>query len=186
MRLRGPRAHRGRCGGAEGMGRHAPRRWVLLLSVPAHQGRYGPADELVGHFPPLRSRRHDGPAGQLRLHPDPAAAVRAFRLAIFWRLGATWSAGGGSPRLRPCRSPSGPPDPAACSSHPAAFACAARWGTARFRGATGVPNTATGLVSWPAQGGPGRGKTSRLTATAVVRRLPWTGRSVQRAGRATR
>jgi len=120
----------------------------LLLSVPAHQDRYGPADELVGHF-----RRYDpaamtallagcGFAGiQVRQYGFPLGYVlEAGRNLIARRRLASAAAASvaertaGSGRLL---QPSGGPR-----------AAAARWGTAPFRVVQrAFPNTGTGLLA---------------------------------------
>jgi len=147
---------------------------------PAHQGRYGPADELVGHFRRY-IRRHDA---LLATHASPRSSCATLSAWLSSGAGATWSAGGGSPRLRPCRSPSDRRS-GRLLHHPAAFACRRSMGPRR-RWCNRLPE------HWHGARGPGRsgaaqgGKDQPLTATAVVRRLPWTGRSGQRAGRATR
>lgn len=119
----------------------------LLLSVPAHQYRYGPFDELVGHF-----RRYDPAAMtallagcgfaeiQLRQYGFPLGyLLEAGRNLIARRRLASAAATSaaertaGSGRLL---QPSGGPR-----------ATAARWGTAPFRVVQrAFPNTGTGLV----------------------------------------
>ena len=119
----------------------------LLLSVPAHQGRYGPADELVGHF-----RRYDPDAMtallassgftqiQLRQYGFPLGyLLEAGRNLVGRRRLATAAAmpvaerTAGSGRLL---QPSG-----------GLRGAAARWGTAPFRVVQqAFPNTGTGLV----------------------------------------
>ena len=120
----------------------------LLLSVPAHQDRYGPFDEMVGHF-----RRYDpaamtallagcGFAGiQVRQYGFPLGyLLEAGRnLIARRRLTATAATSvadrtAGSGRLL---QPSGGPG-----------AAAARWGTAPFRVVQRpFPNTGTGLLA---------------------------------------
>jgi glycosyltransferase involved in cell wall biosynthesis/SAM-dependent methyltransferase len=127
----------------------------LLLSVPAHQGRYGPADELVGHF-----RRYDPGAMtallassgftqiQLRQYGFPLGyLLEAGRNLIGRRRLATAAAmpvadrTAGSGRLL---QPSG-----------GLRGAAARWGTAPFRVVQrAFPNTGTGLVVLARSGAP--------------------------------
>ena len=120
----------------------------LLLSVPAHQRRYGPADELVGQLPPLRSRGHGRAAGQLRAHRHRGAAVRfPARLRAGGGPQPDRAAAGSPRRPRRLRAPSAPRRPAACSSPPAGRGTATRYGTAPFRLLQrGFPGTGTGLV----------------------------------------
>jgi SAM-dependent methyltransferase len=119
----------------------------LLLSVPAHQRRYGPADELVGHF-----RRYDPGAMtallassgftqiQMRQYGFPLGyLLEAGRNLIGRRRLATAGAmpaaerTAGSGRLL---QPSG-----------GLRSAATRWGTAPFRVVQqAFPNTGTGLV----------------------------------------
>ncbi len=119
----------------------------LMLSVPAHQRRYGPADELVGHF-----RRYDPDAMatllassgftqiQLRQYGFPLGyLLEAGRNVIGQRRLATAAAmpvaerTAGSGRLL---QPSG-----------GLRGAAARWGTAPFRVVQqAFPNTGTGLM----------------------------------------
>jgi len=120
----------------------------LLLSVPAHQDRYGPADELVGHF-----RRYDPAAMTALLTGCGFAGIRVRQYGF--PLGYVLEAGrnliarrrlasaaaksvaertAGSGRLL---QPSGGPR-----------AAAARWGTAPFRVVQrAFPNTGTGLLA---------------------------------------
>ena len=120
----------------------------LLLSVPAHQHRYGPADELAGHF-----RRYDpGAMAALLTGCDfTVERVRQYGFPLGYLLEAARNEVGrrrlkataatsvaertaGSGRLL---QPSG-----------AAQAAATRWGTAPFRVAQrAFPNTGTGLVA---------------------------------------
>ena len=124
----------------------AARGW-LLLSVPAHQHRYGPCDELVGHF-----RRYDPGAMtallascgfteiQLRQYGFPLGyPLEAGRNLIGRRRLATAAAASvaertaGSGRLL---QPSG-----------GLRGAATRWGTAPFRVMErAFPNTGTGLI----------------------------------------
>jgi len=120
----------------------------LLLSVPAHQDRYGPFDEMVGHF-----RRYD-PAAMTALLAGcglTGIQVRQYGFPLGYlleagrnliarrRLTATAATSvadrtAGSGRLL---QPSGGPG-----------AAAARWGTAPFRVVQRpFPNTGTGLLA---------------------------------------
>jgi hypothetical protein len=129
----------------------------LLLSVPAHQHRFGPADELVGHF-----RRYDPEAMsdllasrgftvvQMRQYGFPLGyLLEAGRNLIGRRRLASASATAMSAAERTAGSgrllqPSG-----------GARGAAARWGTAPFRVLQRpFPNTGTGLVVLARSGSP--------------------------------
>jgi SAM-dependent methyltransferase len=132
---------------AQWAGRLRPRGW-LLLSVPAFQHRFGPADELVGHF-----RRYDPPllAELLRGSGLTDVDLRLYGMPLGYVLEAGRNAIGkrrlsrstdmsieertaGSGRLL---QPSG-----------AAKGAATRWATAPFRLAQrAFPNTGVGLVA---------------------------------------
>jgi 2-polyprenyl-3-methyl-5-hydroxy-6-metoxy-1,4-benzoquinol methylase len=132
----------------EWAGRLRPGGW-LLLSVPAHQRRYGPADELVGHF-----RRYDPDvlAALLRDHGFTDVDLRLYGMPLGYVLEAGRNAIGrrklartaadltvaertaGSGRLL---QPSG-----------GLRGAVTRWATMPFRVAQrGFPNTGPGLIA---------------------------------------
>ena len=122
-------------------------RW-LMLSVPAHQRRYGPADKLVGHF-----RRYDPAAITVLLAGCGLTdiEVRQYGFPLGYALEAARNLIGRrrcSPRRPPGPWLSAPPHLAGCSSPPAGYrARRPGHGTAPFRLLQrGFPGTGTGLV----------------------------------------
>jgi SAM-dependent methyltransferase len=119
----------------------------LLLSVPAHQRRYGPADELVGHF-----RRYDPDAldALLRGSGFDEIDMRQYGAPLGYLLEAVRNAIGRR-RLAAATSTSIAERTAASGRllqpRSAARATVTRWGTAPFRVAQrAFPNHGTGLV----------------------------------------
>ena len=118
--VRGDRAHRGRRQCAGRWASHLrPGGW-LLLSTPAWQKRFGPADEMVGHF-----RRYDPPVLRSRLAGAGLTDVELvhFGAPLGYVLEAGRNAVGkrrlASPRVEPRRWRSGPRRAAApCSPRP--------------------------------------------------------------------
>jgi SAM-dependent methyltransferase/glycosyltransferase involved in cell wall biosynthesis len=119
----------------------------LMLSVPAHQGRYGPADELVGHF-----RRYDPDAlcALLRGSGFEEIDMRQYGAPLGYLLEAVRNAIGRR-RLAAATSASVAERTAASGRllqpRSAVRAALTRWGTAPFRVAQrAFPHHGTGLV----------------------------------------
>jgi SAM-dependent methyltransferase len=132
---------------AEWAARLRPGGW-LLLSVPAHRRRYGPADELVGHF-----RRYD-PADLATMLRDAGfqdIEVRQYGMPLGYLLEAVRNAVG---RRRLARNAAtSVPERTAASGRllqpgTGAGGIVTRWGTAPFRIVQrAFPHTGTGLVA---------------------------------------
>jgi glycosyltransferase involved in cell wall biosynthesis len=132
---------------AEWAGRLRPGGW-LMLSVPAHQRRFGPADEMAGHF-----RRYDPPAlaALLRAAGFDQVCVRQYGAPLGYALEAARNAIG---RRRLARlAGASPAERTAASGRllqpdGAAAGLLTRWGTAPFRLAQrALPDAGTGLVA---------------------------------------
>lgn len=131
---------------AEWSTRLRPGGW-LLLSVPAHQSRYGPADELVGHF-----RRYDPAAldALLRRCGYADVTLRHYGMPLGYALEVVRNAVGR--RRLASRADTTVAERTAASGRllqpSGTRGVVTRWGTAPFRAAQrAFPGTGPGLVA---------------------------------------